>query len=161
MKVQLREQKKHLTKEMKKVWHLKLFIWMTADFLGIFPLKIDKETFLFSFKWLSTKTLFSFLRLALFNIPLTILPVALFLLNFKEEWGSSRPPWMDEGNGTITTQEVVFYGEYVCNYSYYILSQLQNVWGKTGKDLSFVPFLALHFTQVSRSVSCIFKLAWL
>ena len=144
MKVQPLEQKKQLTKEMKKVWHLKLFIWMTADFLGLFPLKIDKETFLFSFKWLSTKTLFSFLRLALFNIPLTILPVLLFLLNFKEEWGSGRPPWMDEGNGTISTQEVVFYGEYVCNYSYFILSQLQNVWEKTRKYLSFVPFLAIR-----------------
>ena len=144
MKVQPLEQKKQLTKEMKKVWHLKLFIWMTADFLGLFPLKIDKETFLFSFKWLSTKTLFSFLRLALFNIPLTILPVLLFLLNFKEEWGSGRPPWMDEGNGTISTQEVVFYGEYVCNYSYFILSQLQNVWEKTRKYLSFMPFLAIR-----------------
>ena len=144
MKVQPLEQKKQLTKEMKKVWHLKIFIWMTADFLGLFPLKIDKETFLFSFKWFSTKTLLSFLRLALFNIPLTILPAALFLLNFKEEWGSSRPPWMDEGNGTISTQEVVFYGEYVCNYSYFILSQLQNVWEKTRKYLSFMPFLAIR-----------------
>ena len=131
MKVQPFEQAKQtpqqMTKEMKKVWRLKIFIWKAASGLGLFPFKIDKETSLFSFKWLSTTTLFSFVRLALFNIPLTFLPVLLFIVNYKEEWGSDSNAWMDRGNGTISTAEVVFYGEYVCNYSYYILSQLQNV----------------------------------
>ena len=133
MKVQPFDQKKisqkQTQKETKKVLYLKIFIWKTANVLGLAPFKIDKETHLLSFKWFSTKTALSLLRLVLFNSVLTILPVVLFLLNYKEEWGEDKPSWMGgDGNETsISTQEVVTYGEYVCNYSYYILSQLQKV----------------------------------
>ena len=151
MKVQPCEQKKQtpkqMTKEMKKVWHLKIFIWMAANGLGLFPFKIDKETSLFSFKWLSTTTLFSFVRLALFNIPLTFLPVVLFFINYNEEWGSDSNAWMDRGNGSISTAEVVYCGEYLCNYSYYILSQLQNVWGKNTQRF----FVCAIFSYTSSS----------
>ena len=118
---------KQTSKETKKVLYLKIFVWMTANGLGLVPFKVGKQNHLLSFKWLSTKTVLSLLRLVLFNSVLTILPAVLFFLNYKDEWGSDRPSWMGDGNGTISTQEVVTYGEYVCNYSYYILSQLQNV----------------------------------
>ena len=131
MKVQPFDQKensqKQTTKETKKVLYLKIFVWMTANGLGLVPFEMDKETHLLSFKWLSIKTFLSLLRLVLFNSVLTILPAVLFCLNYKDEWDSERVLWMGEGNGTISTQEVVTYGEYACNYSYYILSQLQNV----------------------------------
>ena len=125
MKVQPVEQNEQIGKDMRKFKHLKVFIWMTANTLGLVPYTVDKDTFLFSFKWFSSKTIFSILRLALFNILLTILPAVLFFLNYKNEWGSGSPGWMARGNGTITTEEVVAYVEYVANYSYFILTRLQ------------------------------------
>ena len=125
MKVQPVEQNEQIGKDMRKFKHLKVFIWMTANTLGLVPYTVDKDTFLFSFKWFSSKTIFSILRLALFNILLTILPAVLFFLNYKNEWGSDSPGWMATGNGTITTVEVVAYVEYVANYSYFILTRLQ------------------------------------
>ena len=128
MKVQpFVQNEQQMSKEMKNVYNLKMFIWTTANGLGLLPFRVDKETHQLSFKWLSTQTLLSLLRLLFFNSLLTILPVVLFYLHYKEEWGSDKPGWMKRGNGTISTAEVTFYGEYLCNYSYYILSQLQNV----------------------------------
>ena len=123
--------------QMGKVKYLKLFIWVTANILGFVPFNLDKEKGLFSFKWFSTKTIFSFLRLALFNTLLTVLPALLFFLNYKNEWGSDSPGWMTRGNGTISTEEVVTYVEYVANYSYFILPQLQRRLKQTFIFVSF------------------------
>ena len=51
---------------------------MIAIILGIIPMKIDKKEMVFSFRLFSWRSLFSFVRLVVFNAPLTIVPLVLF-----------------------------------------------------------------------------------
>ena len=60
-------------------------ISMIGTTLGIIPMKIDGEDMQFSFKLFSWRSLFSFVRLVVFNAPLTIAPLVLFRGGFVEQ----------------------------------------------------------------------------
>ena len=104
-------------------------VWTVAGFLGLLPFKIDKETKECSFKWFSTKTIFAFARLVLFNIPLSVLPCVLFLLNFNAEWGgddADENQWgKNNETGNLSSAELVQTIDYFSNFSLFFLSKLQ------------------------------------
>ena len=104
-------------------------VWTVAGFLGLLPFKIDKESKECSFKWFSTKTIFAFARLVLFNIPLSVLPCVLFLLNFNAEWGgddADENQWgKNNETGNLSSAELVQTIDYFSNFSLFFLSKLQ------------------------------------
>ena len=104
-------------------------VWTVAGFLGLLPFKIDKETKECSFKWFSTKTIFAFARLVLFNIPLSVLPCVLFFLNFNAEWGgddADENQWgKNNETGNLSSAELVQTIDYFSNFSLFFLSKLQ------------------------------------
>ena len=104
-------------------------VWTVAGFLGLLPFKIDKKTKECSFKWFSTKTIFAFARLVLFNIPLSVLPCVLFLLNFNAEWGgddADENQWgKNNETGNLSSAELVQTIDYFSNFSLFFLSKLQ------------------------------------
>ena len=106
-----------------------MLVWTVAGFLGLLPFKIDKETKECSFKWFSTKTIFAFARLVLFNIPLSVLPCVLFLLNFNAEWGgddADENQWgKNNETGNLSSAELVQTIDYFSNFSLFFLSKLQ------------------------------------
>ena len=56
------------------VYGMHMFIFC----LGLSPYKINKETGEVFFRWFSCKTIWSLIRLVLFNSPFSFLPVVLF-----------------------------------------------------------------------------------
>ena len=112
-------------------------VWSLAGFLGLLPFKYDKETKNCSFKWFSSETIFSFVRLVLFNFPSTILPTILYFLYFNNEWADEpNNPFQggktDTNNGTnnssgarLSSVELVQTIDYFTNCSLFILSKLQ------------------------------------
>ena len=70
-----------------------LAIHMLVICFGLNPYKIDKETGEVSFRWISRETLWSLIRLVLFNSPLSFLPVIFAALYVPAEW---KP---EEGSG--------------------------------------------------------------
>ena len=107
-----------------------MLVWTVAGFLGLLPFKIDKETKECSFKWFSTETIFAFARLVLFNIPLSVLPCVLFLLNFNAEWGddddADKNQWgKNNETGNLSSAELVQTIDYFSNFSLFFLSKLQ------------------------------------
>ena len=113
-------------------------VWSLAGFLGLLPFKFDKETKNCSFKWISTETIFSFVRLVLFNFPFTVLPSIFFFLFINDEWRDEPTDPFQWGktnaNGTnnnsssnrgLSSAELVQTIDYFTNYSLFILSKLQ------------------------------------
>ena len=115
-------------------------VWSLAGFLGLLPFKYDKEIKHCSFKWFSPETIFSFVRLLLFNFPSTILPTILYFVYFNDEWSDEptnpfRMGKTDANNGTtnsssagLSSAEIVQTIDYFTNCSLFILSELQNTW---------------------------------
>ena len=106
--------------------HLQQGFWMLAYWFGISPFKIDKETWALSFRWISSETFWSLVRLVVINAPFSYLPVIL--------WGVYGPAeWEEEGgfaNATSQTTSVwppvwfiVFAVEYISSYAYFVLQR--------------------------------------
>ena len=100
--------------------------WMLAYWFGIIPFKIDKETWALSFRWISSETFWSLVRLVVINAPFSFLPVIL--------WGVYGPAeWEKEGGfANVTSQTtsnwppvwfIVFAVEYISSYAYFILQR--------------------------------------
>ena len=130
---QLKAQK---SKNTKLAYYFVILVWSVAGFLGLLPFKYDKETKHCSFKWFSPETIFSFVRLVLFNFPSTILPTILYFVYFNEEWSDEptnpfRMGKTDASNGTnsssagLSSAELVQTIDYFTNCSLFILSELQ------------------------------------
>ena len=66
--------------------YLQSGIHMFMYCLGLSPYKINKETGEVSFKWFSSETIWSFVRLIVFNSPFSFLPVVLFAYFGPDEW---------------------------------------------------------------------------
>ena len=124
------------SKNTKLAYYFVILVWSLAGFLGLLPFKYDKETKHCSFKWFSPETIFSFVRLVLFNFPSTILPTILYFLYFNEEWSDEptnpfRMGKTDANNETssssagLSSAELVQTIDYFTNCSLFILSTLQ------------------------------------
>ena len=61
-------------------------IHMFVYCLGLSPYKINWETGEVSFKWFSSETIWSLVRLVLFNSPFSFLPIVLFAFFGIAEW---------------------------------------------------------------------------
>ena len=131
------------SKNTKLANYFVISVWSLAGFLGLLPFKYDKETKNCSFKWFSSETIFSFVRLVLFNFPSTILPTILYIVYFNNEWNDEpNNPFQggktDAENGTrsnssssarLSSAELVQTIDYFTNCSLFILSKLQKHWG--------------------------------
>ena len=126
------------SKNTKLAYYFVILVWSLAGFLGLLPFKYDKETKHCSFKWFSPETIFSFVRLVLFNFPSTILPTILYFVYFNEEWTDEPTNPFQGGktdanyNGTnnssgarLSSAELVQTIDYFTNCSLFILSKLQ------------------------------------
>ena len=106
--------------------YLQQGFWMLAYWFGISPFKIDKETWALSFRWISSETFWSLVRLVVINAPFSYLPVIL--------WGVYGPAeWEKEGGFANATSQtiskaptvwlIVFAVEYISSYAYFILQK--------------------------------------
>ena len=95
--------------------------------LGLSPYKVNKETGEVSFKWFSCETIWSLVRLVVFNSPFSFLPLVLAGLFGTEEWkkedlgGFSNVT--DTQMSTTTVFLVVSSVEYISTYSFFVLSR--------------------------------------
>ena len=127
------------SKKRRLVDYFVLSVWSLASFLGHLPFKWDKETKTCSFKWVSPETIFSFVRLVLFNFPSIVLPSVFYFLYYNDEWiDEPMDPFQGEktynANGTnsnssssaqLSSSDLVQTLDYFTNYSLLILSELQ------------------------------------
>ena len=99
---------------------------MLAYWFGINPFKFDKETCSISFRWISSETFWSLVRLVVINAPFSYLPVIL--------WGVYGPAeWEKEGGFANATSQsiskaptvwlIVFAVEYISSYAYFVLQR--------------------------------------
>ena len=106
--------------------YLQYGFWMLAYWFGIIPFKIDKETWALSFRWISSETFWSLVRLVVINAPFSFLPVIL--------WGVYGPAeWEKEGGFANATSQalsmalpvwlIVFAVEYISSYAYFVLQR--------------------------------------
>ena len=112
--------------------YLQSGIHMFMYFLGLSPYNINKETGEVSFKWISCETIWSLVRLVVFNSPFSFLPVVLAGLFGTEEWkkedlgGFSNVT--DTQMSTTTVFLVVSSVEYISTYSFFVLSRAAKSW---------------------------------
>ena len=66
--------------------YLALGIHMSAYCLGLSPYKLNMETGEVSFRWFSRETIWSLIRLVIFNSPFSFLPVVFFAIFGRAEW---------------------------------------------------------------------------
>ena len=128
------EQKIHSDKEMphpsKADRYSAIGIHTLVFCLGFSPYKMKKETGEVSFKWLSFETIWSLIRLVIFNSPFSILPIVLmaFLgtgeLEQEEMSGFSNDTSETSSTSTVTVYAAVSMVEYISCYSYFILSRV-------------------------------------
>ena len=69
--------------------------------LGLSPYKFNKETGEVSFKWFSCETIWSLVRLVVFNSPFSFLPVVLFAIYGTDEW-SNQANMAEVNNMNVT-----------------------------------------------------------
>ena len=102
-------------------------IGMFVGFFGLFPFKMDKETWELSFRWISSETIWSFVRLVVFNSPFSFLPVILGVVFGPEELRSDEGKSGNATNQTIhvesTVYLVVYAVEYISSYTFFILQR--------------------------------------
>ena len=107
--------------------YLQYGIGMFASFLGLLPFKIDRETWALSFRWISSETIWSLVRLVVFNSPLSFLPVILGVVFGPEELRSDEGKSGNSTNQTIyvepTVYLVVYAVEYISSYTFFILQR--------------------------------------
>ena len=107
--------------------YLQYGIGMFACFFGLLPFKIDKENWALSFRWISSETIWSLVRLVIFNFPLSFLPVILGVVYGPGEWSSQEGGLGNLTNQTIsvapTVYLVVYAVEYISSYTYFILQR--------------------------------------
>ena len=101
-----------------------LAIHTLATCIGLNPYKIDKETGEVSFRWISRETLWSLIRLVVFNSPFSFLPVIFAALYAPAEWKPEERSGFATSNSTATS--TVYFAvcavEYISCYSYFVLS---------------------------------------
>ena len=105
--------------------YLQYCIGIPVYCFGLLPYKMDKETWEFSFRWISSETIWSLVRLVVFNSPFSFLPVILWGFYGPREWETED---FDFANMTSslkslepTVSTIVFATEYVISYTYFIL----------------------------------------
>ena len=98
-----------------------------VGFFGLFPFKKNKETWELSFRWISSETIWSLVRLVVFNSSLSFLPVILGVVYGPGEWSSQEGGLGNLTNQTIsvapTVYLVVYAVEYISSYTYFILQR--------------------------------------
>ena len=123
-------------KKRRLVDYFVISVWSLAGFFGLLPFKYDKETKTCSFKWVSTVTIFSFIRLVLFQFPSTALCSIFFLFYYNDEWiDEPTDPFQGSkaynANGTnssgnrLSSSDLVQTIDYFTNYSLFILPELR------------------------------------
>ena len=104
MKVAPVDQKaKNEEKRSKTGQYLQSGIHMFMYCLGLSPYKINKETGEVSFKWFSSETIWSLVRLIVFNSPFSFLPVVLFAYFGQDEWVGMTASSNSTFNATLNT----------------------------------------------------------
>ena len=89
--------------------------------VGLSPFKMDMETWEFSFRWISSETFWSLVRLVLFNSPFSFLPIILCGVYGPKEWETDDLGISNFTNGSMSVSTAVFAVEYVSSYTYFIL----------------------------------------
>ena len=124
----LKEEEQHRSEDHSTLWRVVSAVWDIARFLGFLPFHQNKLDQSFSFKWFSVATLFSFVRLVLFNSPFTILPIILFLSFGRREWEEEQfEALMGIRNGTMSmsTVETALRVDHITSFTLFILSELK------------------------------------
>ena len=107
--------------------HFVLAIHTLVICIGLNPYKIDKETGEVSFRWISRETLWSLIRLVVFNSPLSFLPVIFAALYAPAEWKPEERSRFANATSDSTATSTVYLAvcavEYISCYSYFILSR--------------------------------------
>ena len=93
--------------------------------LGVSPFKFNKQTGEISFKWFSFETIWSLVRLLVFNAPFSFLPVILMFFFGEGEWEPEERSRFVNVTSQHVSKSTVFMAvvtvEYVSCYSYFIL----------------------------------------
>ena len=100
--------------------------------LGLNPYKVNKETGEVSFKWFSWETIWSLIRLVIFNSPFSFLPAVLDGLFGTDEWETEELGGLtnvtDVTEKTATVYVLVSSVEYISTYSFFVLSRAAKNW---------------------------------
>ena len=105
--------------------YLQYGIGMLVILVGLFPFKINKKTWALSFQWISSETIWSLVRLVVFNFPFSFLPIIMWGFYRPGEARTENPGFSNSTNGSTSTKPtvyvIVFAVEYVSFYTFFIL----------------------------------------
>ena len=144
MKVATVDQKSKTEEKMKNKsrtgQYLQSGIHMFMYCLGLSPYKINKETGEVLFKWFSCETIWSLVRLVVFNSPFSFLPVVFFVAFGRDEWGemaevdnmtatlnstlNATSNATSSAVGTGLVYKILCAIEYISCYSFFILTKV-------------------------------------
>ena len=105
--------------------YLQYGIGMLVILVGLFPFKINKKTWALSFQWISSETIWSLVRLVVFNFPFSLLPFILWGFYGPGEAKTENWGFSNNTNGSMSMKPqvfvIVFAVEYVSSYTFFIL----------------------------------------
>ena len=128
MKVTPMRQKANKMKKYSKADQYFVFAIHTLTVcLGVSPFKFNKQTGEISFKLFSFETIWSLVRLLVFNAPFSFLPVILMSFFGEGEWDAEERSRFANVTSQHVSMSTVYIAvvtvEYVSCYSYFILSR--------------------------------------
>ena len=123
----MRQKANKMNKYSKADQHFVFAIHTLTVCLGVSPFKFNKQTGEISFKWISCETIWSLVRLLVFNAPFSFLPVILMFFFGEGEWEPEERSRFVNVTSQHVSKSTVFMAvvtvEYVSCYSYFILSR--------------------------------------